>query len=153
MAKQISLENQMKELEKQFGGTVKLVKNLKTTVESVVEKISKQENYEIKELIETQKVIDEVIVANSDAIRRIEKEIKERMKHRLDTSNQSNDKDHTECANDKEEPKQVRQKRCKYFNRGHCKYVNRCRNSHPTEICSTYLGGKGCLSPCYSCTG
>ena len=39
----------MKELEKQFGGIEKLVKNLKTTVESLVEKVSKQENDEIKE--------------------------------------------------------------------------------------------------------
>ena len=134
----------MKELEKQFGGILKLVKNLKTTVESLVEKVSKQENDEIKDIIETQKVIYEVIVANSDAIHRIEKEIKEIMEHRLDTYNQSNDKDHIESANDKEETNQVRQKKCKYFNRGHCKYVNRCRNSHPTEICSTYREGNKC---------
>ena len=134
----------MKELEKQFGGILKLVKNLKTTVESLVEKVSKQENDEIKEIIETQKVIDEVIVANSDAIHRIEKEIKEIMEHRLDTANQSNKKDHVESANDKEETNQVRQKKYKYFNRGHCKYVNRCRNSHPTEICSTYREGNKC---------
>ena len=38
----------------------------------------------------------------------------------------------------------MKQKKCKYFNKGRCKYVKRCRNSHPTEICSTYLGGGKC---------
>jgi hypothetical protein len=84
-------------------------------------------------------VIDEVIVDNSDAIHRIKKEIKEIMEQRVDTSNQSTDKEATN---------QVGQKKCKFFNRGHCKYVKRCRNFHPNEICSTYLGGKMCYQSC-----
>ena len=80
MTKKIALEDQMKELEKQFGGIVKLVKILKSNLESLEKKISNQENDEIREIIETQKVIDEVIVANSDAIRRMDKEIKESWK-------------------------------------------------------------------------
>ena len=75
----MALEDQLKELAKQFGGILKLVKILKSSVESLEDKISKQESDEIKEIILTQKVIDEVIVANSNAIRRIDKEIKEIM--------------------------------------------------------------------------
>ena len=52
MAKKMALEDQMKELEKQFGGIIKLVKILKSKVESLEENISKQENDEIREIID-----------------------------------------------------------------------------------------------------
>ena len=39
-----------------------------------MDKVSSQENDEVKDIIETQKGIDEAIAANSDAIQRIEKE-------------------------------------------------------------------------------
>ena len=151
MAKKIALEDQMKELEKQFWGIVKLVKILKSNLESLEKKISNQENDEIREIIETQKVIDEVIVANSDAIRRMDKEIKDITDHRLEAStkinletSKSNEKGHEEPIQDQKEKNQVKRKRCKHFNKGHCKYSNRCRNSHPTEVCGTYLGSGKC---------
>ena len=28
---------------------------------------------------------------------------------------------------------------CRYFNKGHCKYRERCKFNHPKEICKTYL--------------
>ena len=28
----------------------------------------------------------------------------------------------------------VESKRCRYFNRGHCKFKNRCKFKHPKEI-------------------
>ena len=63
--------------QKQFGGVVKLVKDLKLTAEALGKKLYAKEIYEVKEILDTQKVIDEVIVANSDAIKRIDKEIKD----------------------------------------------------------------------------
>ena len=35
-------------------------------------------------------------------------------------------------------------KRCKYFNRGHCKYKLKCTFSHPKETCKNVLDGKNC---------
>ena len=87
------------------------MKILKSSVESFEEKISKQENYEIKEIIETQKLKDEVIAANLDAIRRIDKEVKEIMDHRREASTQSDDKDHVESAKDQEQRNQVKRKK------------------------------------------
>ena len=75
MAEKITLEDQVKTLQRQFGGLVKLVKDLKTSVEALEKKTVPNKQDEVKEIMETQRVIEEVLVANSDAIKRIEKEI------------------------------------------------------------------------------
>ena len=54
---------------------MRTVKDLKCTVEALEKKT--KENEEIKEIIKTQKVIEEVLVANSNAIKRIDREIVE----------------------------------------------------------------------------
>ena len=72
-----SLEQQVKALQRQMGGIAKLVKDLKATVENLQKKDQVSENREIQEIIDTQRVIDEIIVANSDCIKRMEKEIKD----------------------------------------------------------------------------
>ena len=71
----LSLDEELKTLKKHLGGIIATVESLKETVDKLEKKISKEENYEIKEIMETQKVIEEVIVANGDAIKRIDKEI------------------------------------------------------------------------------
>jgi hypothetical protein len=72
-----SLEQQVKALQRQMGGIAKLVKDLKSSVDNLEKKRQMTENKEIQEIIDTQKVIDEIIVSNSDAIKRMEREIKE----------------------------------------------------------------------------
>ena len=52
------------------------VKDLKCSVDDLKRKLSNQENDEIKELLDKQKVMDQVINANADAIKRIDREIK-----------------------------------------------------------------------------
>ena len=38
------------------------------------------------------------------------------------------------------------QKKCKYFNRGFCKLLNRgCKFNHPTEICEDWCEKSGCI--------
>ena len=73
MAGKTSLEDQVKALQRQFGGIVKLVKDLKGTVEALQEKSVPKEVEEIKEILDAQRIVDEIIVANSDAIRRIDR--------------------------------------------------------------------------------
>ena len=58
-----------------MGTVVKMMQNLKCSVEVLEKKMDIKENQEIKEIIDAQSVIDEILVANSDAIRRIDKEI------------------------------------------------------------------------------
>ena len=55
-----------------------MVKALKVSIEALENKRDKKENTEIKEIIDAQTVIDEILVANTDAIKRTDKEIKER---------------------------------------------------------------------------
>ena len=60
-----------------MGAIFRTVKDLKSSVEALGKKRTQGENDEVKEIIEAQRVIDEVIVANADAIKRIDKELKE----------------------------------------------------------------------------
>ena len=52
------------------------MKYLKSNVESLDKKLEAKETAEIKEIIEAQRIVDEVIVANSDAIKRLDREIR-----------------------------------------------------------------------------
>ena len=54
------------------------MKDLKVTVEALEKKTLLSEDKEIQEIIKTQRVIEEVLLANSDAIKRIDKEIAKR---------------------------------------------------------------------------
>ena len=73
MAEKITLEDQVKTLQRQFGGLVKLVKDLKTSVEALEKKTVPNEQDEVKEIMEAQRIVDEILVANSEAIKRINK--------------------------------------------------------------------------------
>ena len=148
----VSLDEEVKTLKKHFGGIIATVKALKETVERLERKISKEENDEIKELIETQRVIEEVIVANGDAIKRIDKEIENINKEaKLTKTNLlSNDqKDTLERADGDIAEKSVlsvkrMMKRCRYFNRGYCKYKGKCKYVHPGHICKEHERNKKC---------
>jgi hypothetical protein len=91
---------------------VKAFKDLKSYVKALEEKSTISHDEDIQELMNRQKPLEEIIEANSDAIKRIDAEI----------LNIKNDK------NDKEAEK--KDKKCKYFDRGHCKYKTECTFSH-----------------------
>ena len=40
---------------------------------------------------------------------------------------------------------QVQRKSCRYYNKGHCKYRNRCRFYHSQNICKIYLESGRCI--------
>ena len=71
-----SLSVKLKTFEGHFGRIVSTVKHLKTCVDKLQEQVeAKNANKEVNEILEAQKVIDEVIVANSDAINQIKQKI------------------------------------------------------------------------------
>ena len=74
-ASKISLEEEVKTLQKHMGAIMRTVKDLKATVEAMGGKMLTKENEEIKEIMEAQRVVEEVIVANSDALKRIDREM------------------------------------------------------------------------------
>ena len=58
-----------------------MVKDLKATVEALEKRSVPKEIYELKEILDAHKVIDEVIVANPKTIKRIDMEINEYTKN------------------------------------------------------------------------
>ena len=63
----VSVEVEFKALKKHFGGVA-------ATVKSLMEAVKSLQTNEIKEIMETQRVMDEVVVANSDAIKKLKTE-------------------------------------------------------------------------------
>ena len=134
-----SLEEQVKTLQRQFGGLAKLVKEIKCSVEKLEKKEPHKEDEKIQEIVEAQQVIDAIIVANADAIKQIDKEIKDMSAHNCAKEAQN---DIIEKGNDDRE--NVKRKRCRYYNRGFCKFKNKCRFVHSDKICNIYLETQMC---------
>ena len=102
------------------------------------------ENYEVKKIMETQRVIEEVLVANPDATKRIEKEITKIMNTK-EVSLPAGDanKDNLENVKKGDNVNTIT-KKCRCFNRGFCKYRERCRFYHHEQICEAYLKSNNC---------
>ena len=123
MAGEKALEEQVKILQKQFGGVVKLVKDLKLTVEALGKKLDAKEIDEVKEILDTQKVINEVTVANSDAIQRIDREIKDLVMKKKVVEVQNDALENTTI----DVTENSVRKKCRYYNGGYCKRKGECR--------------------------
>ena len=160
----------MKALQNHFGRLVSTVKDLKSSLEALEKKVDTSQNDEVREILETQIVIDEVIVANSDAINRMKQEIQDikctennikedgnKPRHKeLECSKVKNkypeQKEVTADNNDEEDAcemiKEIEVKReinkCRCYNRVFCKYATKCKFLHPTETCKVYLSDKIC---------
>ena len=81
--------------------------------------------------------MNEVIVANADAIKRINREMRQKMDNKCDDKTfYSGDKADKE-AQDIVEKKE--RKKCRYFDKGFCKYKKKCRILHPDGICQEYV--------------
>ena len=53
-------------------------------------------------------------------------------------------KDMLNKDDDKAENEHQKRKKCRYYNRGYCKYTDKCRFIHPREICSMYMESQKC---------
>ena len=71
--KKATLEEKLTTLQSHFGAIISTVKDLKCNVEDLKRKFVETKMGDVKEIIETQRVIDEVVVANSDAIKQLKK--------------------------------------------------------------------------------
>ena len=97
---------------------------------------------EVEEIIEKQKMLDDLISANTDSIKRIDSEIEE-MGRKSEYSEKN-----TEVGKEIIE-RNVVIKSCRYFNKGYCKYLKKCRYFHSNKVCKKHLEnlrctGKGC---------
>ena len=105
MMDKIPLELQIKGLEKNMGTIVKALKDLKASFTALEEKVNKSQNEEIQHLVESQKMLEKVIVENSNAIKRIDDEI---LKFEIDKAEAAIKGDNKEV--------EKKDKKCKYYN-------------------------------------
>ena len=73
----MSVEDEVKTLKKHMGGLIGLVKDLKAKVEKVEQEREGDGSQEIKMIVENQIQIDNLLIDNSESIRRIKAEMKE----------------------------------------------------------------------------
>ena len=87
-------------------------------------------------LMEKQRAVDEALAANSAAINEIEEEMKMLIK-----------KPHKRGSPDGNEDYNIERKihKCRYYDRGHCKYKRGCKYFHPRDICKYYLDNGKCM--------
>ena len=130
MAKMAKMEEEMKSMQKHMAGLVRTILDLKSKVGVLEEKLHVNPNNDVDELVKQQKRVDEAITANTVAILKIDEEInvlsnnvkqKSSMEGKLGTS-----------------------RKCRHYNRGHCKHKGGCDFFHPKEICKEYLNDKKC---------
>ena len=71
-----TLQKQVKLLQNYIGGFAKLLKDIQSRVKSLEEKQQDPKDDKLMEIMESRKEIDQTLLANSEAVKRIDKEIK-----------------------------------------------------------------------------
>ena len=133
MADKSSLEMQVKSLENAMGAIVKAFKDLKSHVKALEEKVEKDKDQEIRDIMNSQKMLEELISANSKDINIVNDEIKKIQSEKVEAN----------LAKEKVKMENLK-KKCKYFNKGHCKFKTECKFLHPSENCGKYMEGDKC---------
>ena len=138
MTSETLLHEEVTIMKKHFGGLISLVKDLKVKVEKMEKNLEPIENIDIREIVEKQSALDKLFEANSNSIRKVENQIREM------------ESEKTKGAKDAE-VEEVREvelkngiKKCRYFNKGYCKYSVKCRYLHPKEVSKNHLERKNC---------
>ena len=129
------MEEEIKTLQGHMAGLVKTILQLKSKVDLLEKGVEDIGNEGVMEILKKQKAIETAIEANSAAISKIDKEILDVRKVRQNTTERASEGEVMESN----EGNGNTAKKCKYFNRGHCKYKVRCSYTHPKEICKRYL--------------
>ena len=100
---------------------------------------------EIESILEKQKLIDKAIAANTDTICKIDEELLDMGKRtKFDKDKVAQRKEENEVKEISDKVKNKKIKKCRYYNRGYCKYKSKCRYNHPKDVCKEYLENKNC---------
>merc|ERR1719318_2321754 len=86
----------------------------------------------------SQRVIPDIIAKNAAPIERLDREIAKREHEESKEKEKETNEEVTEHQVLHKETK------CRYFNKGFCKYRKKCRYGHPKEVCDTYLNTSKC---------
>ena len=128
------MEEEMKTLKRHVGGLVKNLLNLQSKVETMQKKLEDKFTKDVKTILEKQKILDKAIADNSAAITKIDNEI-------LHSSKVKQNEIIKDTTKDKTSDTAIvnKRKKCRYFDRGYCKYKDKCRYTYPKDICSEHL--------------
>ena len=140
MTSETLLQEEVNTMKRHFGGLISLVKDLKVKVEKMEKNFEPIGKKGIKEIVEKQSALDKLFEENSNSIKQIEKQIKEM---ESENTKRTEIKD-TEVEEIKDEETKKSIKKCRYFNKGYCKYTVKCRYFHPEEICKDHLKSQHC---------
>lgn len=155
MAKSTKAKSNMKleidELHRNQNHILEAVKNLNERLEKMEEKLDDQKCDEFKEILNSQRMIDEIIVKNSDDIALLMKDkamngqniIKETMKKVVEDIQNIDKKIQLLDMKEKESLDRVR--KCSYYNKGFCKLQKECPFYHPETLCSQFESEGICL--------
>jgi hypothetical protein len=137
--KKATMEEEIKTIQRHVGGLVKNMLNLQSKVEAIEKKLEDKFIDEVNAILVKQRDLDKAIVANSAAILEIEKDILNSSKVKPSETQEDTSKDKTS-----DKAIVIKRKKCRYFNRGYCKYKDKCRYTHPKNICTEHLQSMKC---------
>ena len=148
----VSIEEEFNILKKHFGGIIATVKSLKETVDTLQKKLASKETDGIQEILDKQKAVEEGIATNANALKRIDGELERLTKMEKEASQNTSVGNSIKIARVGSEasehvngdvkdmvPHKKKPKKCRYFDRGYCKYKTKCRFTHMLGLCSQYL--------------
>lgn len=142
MTKKSAMEEEIKQLQKQMGGLVKTIVDLKSKVDKLEKKLEKDSDNDIESIVQKQNLLDKAIAANNDAIKKVEMEIVNFSKDKEFSREASTTNEFVNEQMGKDYKRKTR--RCRYYNRGFCKFKTKCRFFHPLGICKEYLTSQKC---------
>ena len=150
-------ENQIEEILENQNHILEAVRNLNERLEAIERKVDDDKMNDLKDILESQAMIDEVLVKSSDDIALMKKMKQENrdaltlLELKIDILDKEIEKRGTEPNNSnevnekhikkKEKDKTVR----KYYNRGYCKHKRWCWNIHAKDVCKIYLKDGKCF--------
>ena len=140
-SKMFKMEQEIKSLQKHMAGLVRTILDLKSEVEALKKKDEDTKKDDMESLMERQKTVDKAIADNAAAIQKIDREILDLS----ETSKHRENKDPIEsCKTPSVNRVQESVRKCRHYDRGHCKHRSGCRYFHGKNICTSYLGGEKC---------
>ena len=134
-----ALEERITALERSMGTVVKALKEINLGMKELQEQNKKEPSDAIEDILESKRLIEENLVKHNEAIEQIEKDIA-KIEDKIKSEGREND-DSKDVVG---KGCKFKQTKCRYFDKGFCKYKSRCKFFHPSLICSIYERNGNC---------
>jgi hypothetical protein len=121
---------------------MKTLKEMRANINELQEKRIKQHDDDIMEILASKKLIEKTFASHTKVIGTIEMEIQRMESERGRVDNVRTDTDKKEETQD--ELEKFKKTKCRYFDKGFCRYRNKCRYFHPQKTCEEYLRSSKC---------